>query len=80
VPRELRAQVSKPPRAIRLGGQRAWAYRAHGTQIVVLPTSRGMLGLACSGDCARAVDAVTVSGASMLTPTADLALARALRI
>ena len=75
VPRELHARVSGPPRAIRVGGQRAWSYRAARTQIVVLPTSHGMFGLACATDCARAVDAVTVQNGSFLTPTTDLAFA-----
>jgi len=79
VPRALGARVTTPPRPVRLGGQQAWSYRARGRQVVVLPSSHGVLGLACAGDCAGAVTGVTVKDASWLTPTPELAFALRVR-
>jgi hypothetical protein len=72
VPRAMRDRASGTRRPARLGGYGAWSYG----EVTVLPTSRGVL--ACAG-CAARVRTVTVPGASILTPTPDLAFALRLR-
>jgi len=72
VPPALRtAARDVPPKPARLGGYRAWSY---GT-LTVLPTTRGVLGVACApAPCATAIRSVSIPGATILTPTRDLAL------
>jgi hypothetical protein len=70
-------------RTTRLGGYRAWSYRVpdRAAEVTVLPSSRGVVGIACvprragaQGRCASAVRTVSVARAAILTPAPDLAL------
>jgi hypothetical protein len=88
LPRELRALVDEPPPApvtTTLGGRPAVLYRDLQTgerllDVTVLPTSDGMLAVACSApaDCEGAVTAASVPGATALIPSPAIPLAAAL--
>ena len=97
IPRALRALVPhalSQPRATSLAGRPAWAYRAADTpgrrlvmDVTVLPTTAGMLAVACAWpvdftgaapDCASSVKSVSVHGAATLTPSSSVAFAAAL--
>jgi hypothetical protein len=92
VPPSVAAMLSDelpPARTTRFAGRRAWLYAALPTRsggladITVLPTSRGVLLLACTAPrsawpaargCASAVAAASVRGATSFVPAADVAL------
>jgi hypothetical protein len=87
--RELRSPVPAPART-RLAGSPAWTYRGLATatprlrvDVTVLPTTAGVLAVACTSrvplvvdeaPCAADVESLIVPGASPLTPTPSLAL------
>jgi hypothetical protein len=93
IPDELRPAAvlaeGAPTRA-RVRGWPAWVYRAdlagvggRGGSVTALPTTAGVLGVACTSvadrqadsDCASELGSVTVPGASALVPSRSLALA-----
>jgi hypothetical protein len=93
VPRALRGLVrdlGRGPRATRLGGYRAWQYagllgrnRTDVLDVTVLPSSAGVLGVACTSalwladataDCASSIGSVSIGGAAVFVPSPDLAL------
>jgi hypothetical protein len=85
LPRDLRALVGDPlpaPRAATLGGRPAVVYRdleagERLLNVTVLPTTAGMLAVACPapGDCAGAVTAASVPGTTALIPSPAIPLA-----
>ena len=88
LPRELRAILHDPPPApvaATLGGRPAVVYHDLRTgerllDVTVLPTSAGVLAVGCSApaECAGAVTAVSVPGATALIPSPAVPLAAAL--
>ena len=74
VPAPLRALPGEGPRPATLAGHAAWRYDApRGREITVLPTSDGMLAVACGGECAESIAAVSLPGGEILVPSEDLA-------
>ena len=75
VPAPLRALVGEGPRPATLAGHAAWRYDApRRREITVLPTSDGVLAVACRGECAESIAAVSLPGAEILVASEDLAL------
>ena len=91
IPRALADLVDPPrtqPRVTSLGGRPAWTYRALNARrwnlvmdVTVLPTTAGMLALACASPsnagpgCASSVTSVSLRGAAILKPSPSVALA-----
>jgi hypothetical protein len=92
LPSSLRQALTKlpgKPRRERLAGHAAWSYRtvatrrgALGMQISVLPTSAGVLSVACLGErpliiatarCEQEIERIDLNGAGAFKPTPELA-------
>jgi hypothetical protein len=92
IPAQLRRLVrglGRGPQAVNLAGHPAWRYAALPAQgsngaidVTVLPTTGGVLGIACastgwswsaSSGCSSAIESVSIDGAKMLVPQEDLA-------
>jgi hypothetical protein len=71
VPAALRERVRGRPRPTLLAGHRAWRYDGG---VTVLPTSAGVLGVACGARCTASIETVSVPGGAILVPSSDLAL------
>ena len=83
--RDLAQDLGRGPRGTRFAGHLAWRYVGHGRDgnrfdVTVLPTSAGVLGLACEAitpaECAPAIESITLRrpGAAIYAPSPDFTL------
>ena len=83
--RDLAQDLGRGPRGTRFAGHLAWRYVGHGRDgnrldVTVLPTSAGVLGLACQAitptECAPAIESITLRrpGAAIYAPSPDFTL------